>query len=94
MGLGTVRLLDLVRAARSRLARYVGISGLGTNPTNPWCQHPGRPPLDCEPAPPASTWNREPGVGPHCFVCGLPVTHGNVEEDSSHDSATTAMGSV
>ena len=26
-------------------ARDVGISGLGSNPTNPWCQRPRRPPL-------------------------------------------------
>jgi len=24
----------------------VGISGSGQNPTNPWCQHPGRPPSE------------------------------------------------
>jgi hypothetical protein len=29
---------------RTWVSRYVGDSGLGTNPTNPWCQHPRRPP--------------------------------------------------
>ena len=33
------------RAAKNWVARHVRISGLGTNPTNPWCQHPRRPPL-------------------------------------------------
>jgi hypothetical protein len=33
------------RAAKTWVAHYVGISGLGTNPTNPWCQRPCRPPL-------------------------------------------------
>src|SRR5437588_10042755 len=36
---------ELVLAAETGVARYVGISGLGTNPTNPWCQRPCRPPL-------------------------------------------------
>jgi hypothetical protein len=33
------------RAAKPELPVNVGISGLGTNPTNPWCQRPRRPPL-------------------------------------------------
>src|SRR6266404_5600662 len=37
--------LSEFRAAKTWGARDVGISGLGTNPTNPWCQHPRRPPL-------------------------------------------------
>jgi hypothetical protein len=37
--------LSEFRAAKTWGARYVGISGLGTNPTNPWCQRPCRPPL-------------------------------------------------
>lgn len=93
MPLGSASFLDLVRAAQNWVARYMGISGLGTNPTNPWRQHPGRPPLHFEPAPPASIWNRELGVGPHCFICGLPVTHGN-REDNSHDPTTTAVSSM
>jgi hypothetical protein len=35
------------RVAKTGAARDVGISGLGTNPTNPWCQRPRRPPPDC-----------------------------------------------
>ena len=38
MGFDAASFFDFVRAARTRVARYVGISGLGTNPTNPWCQ--------------------------------------------------------
>lgn len=45
MGLETTNLADFVRVARTWAARHVGIGGLGTNPTNPWCQHPRRPPL-------------------------------------------------
>jgi hypothetical protein len=75
--------MNSVRAAQNRVARYMGISGWGTNPTNPWCQHPGRPPLHYEPAPPASTWNRELGMGPYCFICGLPVTQDHREEQQS-----------
>jgi hypothetical protein len=37
--------LSEFRAAKTWSARHVGISGLGTNPTNPWCQRPCRPPL-------------------------------------------------
>jgi hypothetical protein len=66
---------DFVRAARTWVARYVGISGWGTNPTNPWCQHPGRPPLHYEPGSKTITPNSEVRTGPHCFICGLPVTH-------------------
>jgi hypothetical protein len=33
------------RAAKTWVARSVGTGGLGTNPTNPWCQRPRRPPL-------------------------------------------------
>ena len=50
MRLNSAPSLDLFRAAKNWLARYVGISGLGTNPTNPWCQHPRRPPLHCKTA--------------------------------------------
>jgi len=90
MRLNSAPSLDLFRAAKNWLARYVGISGLGTNPTNPWCQHPGRPPLQCEAAPPASRWNRELGVGPHCFICGRPVTHD--DQDAQSDLRTTTAG--
>ena len=72
--------MDSIRAAKNWVARYMGTSGLGINPTNPWYQHPGRSPLQHEPSPPASTWNRELGVGPHCFICGLPVAHGDGED--------------
>ena len=37
--------LSEFRAARTSGARHVGISGLGTNPTNTWCQRPRRHPL-------------------------------------------------
>jgi len=37
--------LSEFRAAKTWGARDVGISGLGTNPTNPWCQRPCRSPL-------------------------------------------------
>jgi hypothetical protein len=37
--------LSEFRAAKTWDARDVGISGLGTNPTNPWCQRPCRSPL-------------------------------------------------
>jgi len=37
--------LSEFRAAKTWGARNVGISGLGTNPTNPWCQRPCRSPL-------------------------------------------------
>ena len=37
--------LSEFRAAKTWGARDVGISGLGSNPTNPWCQRPRRPPL-------------------------------------------------
>ena len=75
MGFEAASLFDFVRAARTRVARYVGISGLGTNPTNPWCQRPGRPPLHCEVESKMIAANSEMKAGPHCFICGLPVTH-------------------
>jgi hypothetical protein len=75
MGLDAASFFDFVRAARIRVARYVGISGLGTNPTNPWCQHPGRPPLHYEPWSKTISANSAVPTGPHCFICGLPVTH-------------------
>jgi hypothetical protein len=34
----------IFRGARTWAARDVGISGLGSNPTNPWCQRPRRSP--------------------------------------------------
>jgi len=37
--------LSEFRAAKTWGARDVGISGLGSNPTNPWCQRPRRSPL-------------------------------------------------
>ena len=75
MGFDAGSFFDFVRAARTWVARYVGISGLGTNPTNPWCQHPSRPPLPYEPGSKTITANNEVWTGPHCFICGLPVTH-------------------
>jgi hypothetical protein len=45
MAFDAASFFDSIRAAKTWAARYVGISGLGTNPTNPWCQHPSRPPL-------------------------------------------------
>jgi len=75
MGSYAASIFDFVRAARTWVARYVGISGLGTNPTNPWCQHPSRPPLHYEPEAKTITANGEMRAGPHCFICGLPVTH-------------------
>jgi len=79
---------DSIRAAKTWVARYVGISGLGTNPTNPWCQHPSRPPLPCETEPSSArsngielttgsettTENSEIAVWQCCFICGLAVT--------------------
>ena len=75
MGFGAASFFDFVRATRTWVARHVGISGWGTNPTNPWCQHPSRPPLHYEPQSKTIAGNSEMRVGPHCFICGLPVTH-------------------
>ena len=75
-------------AAKTWVARYVGISGLGTNPTNPWCQHPGRPPLHSETEPSSArsdgnelrtgpeTNTEESGIAvwQRCFICGLAMT--------------------
>jgi hypothetical protein len=77
MGSYAASIFDFVRAARTWVARYVGISGLGTNPTNPWCQHPSRPPLHHEPKSKTIAAHSEVWAGPHCFICGLPVTHDN-----------------
>jgi hypothetical protein len=83
MAIDGARFLDLLRAAKIRAARYVGIGGLGTNPTNPWCQHPGRPPLQkTEKAEPA-TKNTAVELVHHCFVCGLDLTHEIRGEESS-----------
>jgi hypothetical protein len=42
--------LSEFRAAKNWDARHVGISGLGSNPTNPWCHRPRRSPLQtCAP---------------------------------------------
>jgi hypothetical protein len=75
MGFEAASFFDFIRAARTRVARYVGISGWGTNPTNPWCQHPSRPPLQSEVEAKMIAANSEMRAGPHCFICGLPVTH-------------------
>src|ERR1700688_4063602 len=54
--------LSEFRAAKTWGARDVGISGLGTNPTNPWCQRPRRPPLQYKTtAPPCKSTNLLPG---------------------------------
>ena len=82
MGFEAASFFDFVRAARTRVARYVGISGLGTNPTNPWCQHPSRPPLHYEPGSETIAANRDVWAGPHCFICGLPVAQQIGEEQS------------
>jgi len=61
---------------------------LGRNPTNPWCQHPSRPPLHCKTEPPTArldgnevrtapattTENVEVAVWQRCFICGLALT--------------------
>jgi len=75
MGFDAASVFDFFRVARIQVARYVGISGWGTNPTNPWRQHPSRPPLHCELEPKTNTANSEVSARPYCFVCGLPVTH-------------------
>jgi len=36
---------NLFSGSQNLGARDVGICGLGTNPTNPWCQRPRRSPL-------------------------------------------------
>jgi hypothetical protein len=86
MAFDAASFLDSIRAAKTWVARYVGISGLGTNPTNPWCQHPSRSPLHCESelAPPdgnglttrpeTTTANSEIAVWQRCFICGLALT--------------------
>ncbi len=45
MGVGASNFL-LFGQPKPGLLGDVGISGLGTNPTNPWCQRPRRPPPD------------------------------------------------
>ena len=75
MGSDAASIFDFVRAARTWVARHVGISGLGTNPTTPWCQHPSRSPLPYVAEAGTGTWNSQIGPGPHCFICGLPVIH-------------------
>jgi len=83
MGTETARFFDLLRAVRNWVAQNVGISGLGTNPTNLWCQHPGRPPLqEGIKAPPATT-NPAVDLVHHCFVCGLELSHEIQGEENS-----------
>ena len=60
----------LLRVAQTRATRNMGISGLGTNPTNPWCQHPRRSPPEfktepqqCGPAMPGCSMRRPKRVG-------------------------------
>jgi hypothetical protein len=83
MGIDTVRFLDSLRAAKTWAARYVGIGGLGTNPTNPWCQHPGRPPLQKTQQAEPTTKNTAVDRVHHCFVCGLELSHEIQGEESS-----------
>ena len=83
MGIDAARFLDLLRAAKTWAAGYVGISGLGTNPTNPWCQHPGRPPLQKEEKEKPATKNTAVELVHQCFVCGLELTHEIQGEESS-----------
>jgi hypothetical protein len=83
MAIDAANFLDLLRAAKTWAARCVGIGGLGTNPTNPWCQHPGRPPLQRrDKAEPATISTAVERVH-HCFVCGLELTHEIQGEESS-----------
>jgi hypothetical protein len=83
MGIDTARFLDSLRAAKTWVARHVGIGGLGTNPTNPWCQHPGRPPLQKTHEAEPPTKNTAVDRVHHCFVCGLELSHGTQGEESS-----------
>lgn len=83
MGMDAARFLDLLRAAKTWAARYVGIGGLGKNPNNPWCQHPGRPPLQKTPKGEPATKNTAVDLVHHCFVCGLELTHEIQGEESS-----------
>jgi hypothetical protein len=83
MGIDAARFLDLLRAAKTRAARYVGIGGLGTNPINPWCQHPGRPPLQNTEKAESATKNTAVELVHHCFVCGLELTHEIQGEETS-----------
>jgi hypothetical protein len=75
MGFGAAKRSDFLRAVRTWAARHVGISGLGTNPTNPWCQHPGRPPLQYATAASPSD-SVSLGAERCCIVCGLEVNSG------------------
>jgi hypothetical protein len=83
MGIDTARILDSLRAAKTWAARYVGIGGLGINPTNPWCQHPGRPPLQKTEKSERPTKNTAVDRVHHCFVCGLELTHEIHGEESA-----------
>jgi hypothetical protein len=83
MGIDTARILDSLRAAKTWAARYVGIGGLGINPTNPWCQHPGRPPLQKTEKSERPTKYTAVDRVHHCFVCGLELTHEIHGEESA-----------
>ena len=83
MGIDTARVLDLLRAAKTWAARYVGISGLGINPTKPWCQHPRRPPLQKRGKGGPAMKNTAVDLVHHCFVCGLELTHEIQGEETS-----------
>ena len=83
MGTERARFIDLLRIAKNRAVQYVGISGLGTNPTNPWCQHPGRPPLQKETQARSATNRSAVDLVHRCFVCGLELTHEAPGEENS-----------
>lgn len=83
MGIDTAPFVDLFRAAKTWVARYVGIGGLGINPTNPWCQHPGRPPLQKTEKGEPATKNTAVDRVHHCFVCGLELSHEIPGEEGS-----------
>jgi len=83
MGLDTARFFEVFRATKTWVARSVGIGGLGKIQTNPWSQHPGRPPLQSEGGAeqPAKGGVADPVH--HCFVCGLAMAdHARGEENS------------
>jgi hypothetical protein len=75
MVIDVARFLDLLRAAKIWAARCVGIGGWGTNPTKPWCQHPGRPPLQKKEETEPATKSTAVDLVHHCFLCGLELTH-------------------
>lgn len=83
MGIDARGLFSFLRVARTWAARNVGISGLGPNPTNPWCQHPSRSPLQKKAEEqPARKYSAVELVH-HCFVCGLELAEDKTTEENS-----------